>query len=70
MVMSRSSGFEFSSDQSLSRGRVKQMDEPWIGFEPDLVARLELMSFAKHRDDVLTVFLVVSLGAFPAAELA
>src|SRR6476661_6091133 len=72
MVMSRSSGFEFSSDQSLSRGRVEQMDEPWIGFEPDLVARLELMSFTKHRDDVLSVylavFLAVSLAAFPAAE--
>ena len=28
------------------------MDEPRIGFEPDLVARLELVSFAEHRDDV------------------
>src|SRR6476659_96397 len=59
MVIGRSSGFDFSSDQSLSRGLVEEMDEPWFGLEPDLVARLELMSFAKHCDDVLTVFWVV-----------
>ena len=29
------------------------MHEPRIGLEPDPVARLELMAFAKHRDDVL-----------------
>ena len=29
------------------------MDEPRIGLEPDLVARLELVALAEHRDDVL-----------------
>ena len=32
---------------------VEQMHELRIGFEPDLVARLELVAFAEHGDDVL-----------------
>src|SRR4051812_41947914 len=43
--------------QSLFRGLVEQMDELRFGLEPDLVARLELMSFAEHRDNVWAVFL-------------
>src|SRR6266851_10349414 len=43
----------FSSIQSFSGRLVEQMHEPWIGLEPDLVARLEFEALAEHRDDVL-----------------
>ena len=36
----------------MSRGLIEQMDEPRIGFEPDLVARLKLVTLAEHRDDI------------------
>src|SRR5262245_52684733 len=39
--------------QSLSGRLVEQMNELRIGLEPDSIARLELMTFAKHGDDVL-----------------
>ena len=37
----------------MPRRLVEQMHEPRIGLEPDLVARLELVAFAEHRDDVV-----------------
>src|SRR6478736_904676 len=38
------------------------MNEPRIGFEPDLLARLELMAFAENRDDVLAAEFCDDLG--------
>ena len=38
------------------------MDEPRIGFEPDLVARLELVALAEHGDDLLAAELGDDLG--------
>src|SRR5258708_20726306 len=29
------------------------MDERWVRFQPDLVARIELMTLAEHGDDLL-----------------
>src|SRR5712691_4387615 len=40
--------------QSFSRRFVEQMDELRIGFEPDLVARLEIVALAEDGDDVVT----------------
>src|SRR4051794_10502981 len=45
--------FGFSGVQPLTRGLVEQMDEPGIWFKPDLIARIELMAFSKHRDHLL-----------------
>src|SRR3954471_17933474 len=42
-----------SAAQSFATLRIEQMPQTRIGFEPDLVARLELVALAKHRDDVL-----------------
>src|SRR5262249_52490260 len=39
--------------QSLSGRLVEQVHEPWIGFEPDRVARLEGVPLAEHGDHVL-----------------
>src|ERR1035441_4530226 len=39
--------------ESLSRSGIEQMHEPGVGFEPDLIARLELVPFAAYRDDLL-----------------
>ena len=38
------------------------MNEARIGFKPDLVARPELVSFAKHRDDFLAAEFGDDLG--------
>ena len=38
--------------ESLPRSGIEQMHEPGIGFEPDLVARLERMAFAECGDDL------------------
>ena len=38
------------------------MNETRIGFKPDLVARPELVSFAKHRDDFLAAEFGDDLG--------
>src|SRR5471032_2853101 len=40
--------------QSFSRRFVEQMDELRIWFEPDLVARLEIVAFAKDGHNVVT----------------
>src|SRR4030088_3616733 len=39
-----------SAIQSFATLGIEQTHEPRIGFEPDLVARLELVALAKHRD--------------------
>jgi len=39
--------------ESLSRSGIEQMHEAAIGLEPDLVARLELVTFAEYGDDLL-----------------
>src|SRR5712691_12951416 len=44
--------FIFSGGEPLPRSGIEQMHEPGIGFEPDLVARLERVAFAKSRDDL------------------
>src|SRR3954454_1537689 len=44
--------FGRSGVQPLTRGLVEQMDKPGIWFKPDLVARIELMAFAEHGDDL------------------
>src|SRR5215212_5153686 len=38
------------------------MHEGRIGFQPDLVARIELMTLAEHRDDLLSAKLGEDLG--------
>src|ERR1035437_2359148 len=38
--------------EPLPRGGIEQMHEPGIGFEPDLVARLERMTFAESCNDL------------------
>src|ERR1043166_7094517 len=38
--------------QSSPGRRVEQVHEPRIGLEADVVARLEIMALAKHRDDL------------------
>src|SRR5689334_15850023 len=43
----------FSDREPLARRLVEQMNELRIGFEPDRVARLELMTLAKDGDDLL-----------------
>src|ERR1017187_4627679 len=42
----------FSDGEALPRGGIEQMHEPGIGFEPDLVARLERMTFAESCNDL------------------
>src|SRR5450830_146564 len=44
--------FVFSGNEPLPRSGIEQMHESGIGFEPDLVARLEGMAFAKGCDDL------------------
>ena len=39
--------------QPLSRCHIEQMHERQIGFEPDLVARVEAVAFSEHRGDVV-----------------
>jgi len=38
--------------------RVEQVRQSGIGFEPDLIARFEVVAFAENRDDIL----VANLG--------
>jgi hypothetical protein len=42
------------SNETFSGRLVEQMDQVPIRLEPNLVARLELMTFAKHGDDLFT----------------
>src|ERR1700743_270612 len=49
----------FSVDP-LSGGFVEQVDEPRIGLEPDLVARLEGVALAEHRGDVLSAIVMTA----------
>src|SRR5215207_3779020 len=46
--------------QPLPGGIIEEMHQARIGFEPDLVARLELMALAEHRDD----FFAAKLGKY------
>src|SRR5581483_2484213 len=50
--------FVVSVAETLTRRLVEKMDKPRVRLEPDLVARLELMAFAEHRDD----FFAAELG--------
>src|SRR3979490_942931 len=58
-----------SAVQSFATLGIEQMHETRIGFEPDLVARLELVALAKHRDHVLAPQFRHHL-AFPAGPPA
>src|SRR4029078_4856000 len=52
----------FSGVEALSRGLVEKMDERRIRLQPDLVAWIELMTLAEHRDDLFTAELGEDLG--------
>src|ERR1700731_2267582 len=54
--------FDFSGVQSLACRLVEQMDEGWVRLQPDLVARIELMTLAEHGDDLLAAELGKDLG--------
>src|SRR5882757_10657888 len=45
--------FGCSGVEPLTRRLVEQMNERGIWFKPDLVARIELMTFAEYRNDLL-----------------
>src|ERR1700704_2165 len=54
--------FGCSGVQPFTRRLVEQMHERGIWFKPDLVARIELMTFAEYRDDLLAAELGKDLG--------